>query len=219
MTEEGEPHPHHTPPAPPTPSRLRLTFGGDIMAHIENFRMADYSMIYADIEEIIKNDDLSFANLETPVHGGRPYESYPTFNVQPPYAQAAIDAGFDVFSLANNHTNDQGYEGMEETLGFFQSREAEGVYAAGIKPEGHRGFSYQLIEFGQWKVLFVALTEILNSFADYEKLDYVAPNANRRKTLAQELTQLRQDNPCAHIKTSVLNVPENYDNVIFVLKK
>ena len=103
MTEEGEPHPHHTPPAPPTPSRLRLTFGGDIMAHIENFRMADYSMIYADIEEIIKNDDLSFANLETPVHGGRPYESYPTFNVQPPYAQAAIDAGFDVFSLAFFH--------------------------------------------------------------------------------------------------------------------
>ena len=98
--------------AVPATSRLVLTFGGDIMAHTPNFSMADYSMIYADIEEIIQNDDLTFANLETPVHDGRPYENYPTFNVQPPYAQAAIDAGFDVFSLANNHSNDQGLEGM-----------------------------------------------------------------------------------------------------------
>lgn len=203
----------------PTPSRLVLTFGGDIMAHTPNFSMDDYSMIYADIEEIIKNDDLSFANLETPVHGGRPYESYPTFNVQPPYAQAAIDAGFDVFSLANNHTNDQGYEGMEETLGFFQPKEAEGVYAAGIKPEGHRGFSYQLIEFGQWKVLFVALTEILNSFADYEKLDYVAPNANRRKTLAQELTQLRQDNPCDLFVVSLHTCEDEYVHEITQVRR
>ena len=53
--------------------------------------------------------------------------------MQPPYAQAAIDAGFDVFSLANNHTNDQGLEGMERTLAFFASKEAEGVHSAGIK--------------------------------------------------------------------------------------
>ena len=89
---------------PPTDNRLVLTFGGDIMAHVENFGMADYNMIYTDIEEIIQNDDFTFANLETPVHEGRAYESYPTFNVQPEYVQAAIDAGFDVFSLANNHT-------------------------------------------------------------------------------------------------------------------
>ena len=34
----------------PVASRLVLTFGGDIMAHTPNFKMADYSMIYADIE-------------------------------------------------------------------------------------------------------------------------------------------------------------------------
>ena len=219
MTEEGEPHPHHTPPAPPTPSRLRLTFGGDIMAHIENFRMADYSMIYADIEEIIKNDDLTFANLETPVHGGRPYESYPTFNVQPPYAQAAIDAGFDVFSLANNHTNDQGYEGMEWTLEFFLSKEAAGIHAAGIKPEGHQGLTHRLIEKDGWRVLFVAFTEILNSFADYQKLDYVAPAAARRKELAQELAQLRQDNPCDLFVVSLHTCEDEYVHEITQVRR
>lgn len=200
-------------------SPLVLTFGGDIMAHTPNFSMADYSMIYADIEEIIQNDDLTFANLETPVHDGRPYENYPTFNVQPPYAQAAIDAGFDVFSLANNHTNDQGLEGMERTLAFFQSKEAEGVYAAGIKPAGHKGFTYQLIEKDDWKILFVAVTEILNSFTDYQKLDYVAPSASRRKTLFQELAQLREENPCDVFVLSLHTCEDEYVHEITQVRR
>ncbi len=204
---------------PPPPSRLVLTFGGDIMAHTPNFRMADYSMIYADIEEIIQNDDLTFANLETPVHDGRPYESYPTFNVQPSYAQAAIDAGFDVFSLANNHTNDQGYEGMEKTLAFFQSKEAEGVFAAGIKPAGHQGLTYRLIEKDDWKILFVAVTEILNSFTDYTKLDYVAPSSTRRQKLFQELAQLREENPCDVFVLSLHTCEDEYVHEITQLRR
>lgn len=201
------------------PSRLVLTFGGDIMAHTPNFSMADYSMIYADIEEIIRSDSLTFANLETPVHDGRPYESYPTFNVRPPYAQAAIDAGFDVFSLANNHTNDQGLEGMERTLAFFASKEAEGVHSAGIRPEGHRGFTHRLIEKDGWRVLFVALTEILNSFADYEKLDYVAPAKARRQELAGELAQLRQDNPCDIFVVSLHTCEDEYVHEITQVRR
>lgn len=203
----------------PPPSRLVLTFGGDIMAHTQNFRMADYSMIYKDIEDIIQNDDLTFANLETPVHGGRPYENYPTFNVQPPYAQAAIDAGFDVFSLANNHTNDQGLEGMERTLEFFVSKEAEGVHSAGIKPEGHQGLTYRLIEKNGWKVLFVAFTEILNSFTDYKKLDYVAPSSTRRQELAKELSQLRQENPCHIFVVSVHTCEDEYVHEITQVRR
>ena len=201
------------------PSRLVLTFGGDIMAHTPNFSMADYSMIYADIEEIIRNDSLTFANLETPVHDGRPYESYPTFNVQPPYAQAAIDAGFDVFSLANNHTNDQGLEGMERTLAFFASKEAEGVHSAGIKPEGHQGITHRLIERDGWRVLFVALTEILNSFADYHKIDYVAPASARRQELARELAQLRQDNPCDLFVVSLHTCEDEYVHEITQVRR
>lgn len=204
---------------PPMDNRLVLTFGGDIMAHIENFGMADYNMIYTDIEEIIQNDDFTFANLETPVHEGRAYESYPTFNVQPAYVQAAIDAGFDVFSLANNHTNDQGYEGMEKTLGFFQSKEAEGVFAAGIKPAGYQGLTYQVIEKGEWKILFVAITEILNRFTDYQKIDYVAPSASRRKTLFKELAQLRQENPCDVFVLSLHTCEDEYVHEITQVRR
>lgn len=203
----------------PQPKRLVLTFGGDIMAHTPNFSIKDYSLIYKDIEEILQNDDLSFANLETPVHSGRPYENYPTFNVQPPYVQAAIDAGFQVFSLANNHTNDQGLEGMEETLSYFQSKESEGIYAAGIKKDGQTGITWQLIEKDGWRILFAAITEILNSHNNVNRIDYIAPNSERREQLCKELEEIRQENPCDLFVLSVHTCEDEYVHAITDLRR
>lgn len=200
-------------------SRLTLTFAGDIMAHTPNFSMSDYSLIYKDIEDIIKGDDLTFANLETPVHAGRPYESYPTFNVQPPYVQAAIDAGFDVFSLANNHTNDQGAEGMRETRTYFEGKKPEGIYAAGIKAESGGGLTWQFIEKNGWKILFVAITELLNSHAHIDMIDYISPNATRRELLCRELEELRRENPCDIFVLSVHTCEDEYVHAITELRR
>ena len=115
---------------------LDITIAGDIMAHNVNYRMKDYNKIYTDILNITQNDDLTFCNLETPVDGTIPYETYPTFNVQPPYLQAAVDAGFEVFSLANNHTNDQNGHGITETYKNFDTLRNNleyKVYFSGIR--------------------------------------------------------------------------------------
>ena len=180
------------PPVPET-QELLLTFAGDIMAHSVNFQMDDYSLIYADIADILHSDDLSFANMETPVHTERPYESYPTFNVQAPYAAAAIEAGFDVFSLANNHSNDQDAQGIDSTARFFASQP---VYAAGIRSTNESGLSYQLIEKDGWTILFAAVTEILNSTHDIERLDYIPPTQESRERFRAELAALRAAHPC-----------------------
>ena len=103
----------------PKKKPLNLSFAGDIMAHNVNFRMKNYALIYEDIAPLLKENDVCFANLETPVCETREYQSYPCFNVHAEYVQAAIDAGFNVFSLANNHTNDQGKEGIEGSAAFF----------------------------------------------------------------------------------------------------
>ena len=97
------------------PQNLRLLFAGDIMAHTQNFSMADYNLIWDDIREQVEAADFSFANLEAPVFAERPFESYPTFNMQPSYPAAAFDAGFNLISLANNHTNDMGSPGIKAT--------------------------------------------------------------------------------------------------------
>ena len=90
------------------------------MAHTNVTRMKDFSLIYEDILDITQKDDLTFTNLETPIMNNLDYENYPNFNVKDEYPKAAIKAGFDVFSLANNHTNDQGLEGIKSTRNFFE---------------------------------------------------------------------------------------------------
>ncbi|NBF39715.1 MAG: CapA family protein [Spirochaetes bacterium] len=149
--------------APEDASELLLTFLGDIMAHTVNFSMADYARIYEDVRDELRSDDLTFANLETPVLASRPYETYPRFNVRPEYARAAADAGVDVLSVANNHVTDWGADGVAET------RSAMGLLAAshGLASNGTRrnaGAELEVTELhaGGRRIGFVAVTQALN---------------------------------------------------------
>jgi poly-gamma-glutamate synthesis protein (capsule biosynthesis protein) len=196
--------------------RLRLTFAGDIMAHSVNFAMTDYSLIYKDIEHILQNDDLSFANFETPVYADIPYETYPTFNVQPPYALAAIDAGFDVFSLANNHTNDQWTKGIDATLEFFKNA---GVYSAGIKPTADAPLTFEIIEINGWKILFAAITEILNSPVAVNRIDYIQPAQKTREDFTASLAELRAQNPCDIFVLSIHSGEAEYIHTVSETQK
>jgi poly-gamma-glutamate synthesis protein (capsule biosynthesis protein) len=193
---------------------LTLTFAGDIMAHDSNTRMDDYSEIYAAITDITLADDLTFANFETPVHSGRPYESYPTFNVKAAYPDAAIAAGFDVFSLANNHTNDQGLEGIQETYKYFSGK-PKGVYSAGIKGEARKpALTYQLMDVRGKKILFAAITELLNAprFTDY--IDYIPPTKSSRDQFLLMAQELRQNNPCDLFVLSIHTAEPEYVHTI-----
>lgn len=181
---------------PPAEDKIVLTFAGDIMAHTNVTRMNDFSLIYTDITSLLQSDDLSFANLETPVHSGRPYENYPSFNVQAPYVDAAITAGFDVFSLANNHTNDQGKAGIDKTLEYFSIKRTEGVYSAGIKEYPSSELTYEIIEKNGFTILFAAFTEIVNSLAHVEYFDYISTSNTAREILKKQLISMRNEHQC-----------------------
>lgn len=186
---------------------LNLTFAGDLMSHSENFTMKDFSLAYADVKTFLKNDDISFVNLETPVCDSLPYSAYPLFNSKSFYVDCAIDAGFDVFSLANNHSNDQGFAGMISTLKYFTRKRAFEIYSAGIKNEKENNISYDIIECKDWKILFASITEILNTRTANKALDYFSPN--QKDKLKDELIFLRQKHQCDLFVLSIhANEPE-----------
>ena len=95
---------------------INLLFAGDIMAHSVNYYITSYEKIWRDVKHLISEPDLAFANIEAPIDTTRSASSYPSFNMTQKYVQAAVDAGFDVFSLCNNHTNDQYKNGILETI-------------------------------------------------------------------------------------------------------
>ena len=111
---------------------ISFVFAGDIMAHSNNFRPGNFDNIWRDISPLLRSVDLAFANVEAPVANSIEWSSYPKFNMHSEYVEAAIKAGFNVFSLANNHTNDQSVQGIKETRNYFSSR--NDIWACGLKP-------------------------------------------------------------------------------------
>lgn len=206
LTEaEPEPEPEPEPEEPPVikSEPLTILFAGDIMDHKPNYLMDNFNDIYEDIKPVVSSADLSLANIEAPVDDSRPFSTYPCFNMKNSYVQAAIDAGFNVFSLANNHTNDQGLNGILATYDYFEKKEAETaeterpVYACGVKKkENDPDLTYKVIEVKGWTILFAAVTEILNA-PNYKKyIDFLNPAQETRKAFVERLVTLRKDNPC-----------------------
>lgn len=80
----------------------------------------DYNSFYENISTYISAADIACINQETMLGGSSfEYSGYPTFNTPWEVGEAAINAGFDVFTCATNHTMDVGSAGIEKELEFF----------------------------------------------------------------------------------------------------
>ena len=124
-------------------SRVELLFAGDLMQHqsqLDAARQPDgtysYSPCYRHIKEYVSKADVAIANLET-VIAGKPYGGYPSFCAPDSFLHAAIDAGFDIMLLANNHCLDRGKRGILRTLDKLDSLNIAhcGVYRDSIERE------------------------------------------------------------------------------------
>lgn len=80
----------------------------------------DYTSFYEDISKYIKSADIAVINQET-ILGGDSFEfsGYPEFNTPWEVGEAAIDAGFDIFTCATNHSLDRRSAGIEKEVEFF----------------------------------------------------------------------------------------------------
>lgn len=186
----------------PQNDEITLLFAGDIMAHNVNYNMKDYNKIWKDVKHIISDADLSFGNIEAPVDSTKPASSYPNFNMPKKYLEATIDAGFDVFSLSNNHTNDQLLTGIQETIKTTEqiaksySEKEQKVYFSGVKETPESPFTYNIIEKNGWKIIFLPVTELLNrpNYATY--INYFTPTDEGKAKIIEYIKKIKAENPC-----------------------
>ncbi len=193
---------------------LSLLFAGDIMAHTQNFSIKDYNLIWDDIRQQVEEADFSFANLESPVMESRPFESYPTFNMKSSYPAAALDAGFNLISLANNHSNDQGSEGIKATSDWAKKtaterqKTARPVFFSGIAENGE--FSASEFYWNESKILFIAVTELLNTWKNYSEINYVPPTKKGRAAFVKKIAALKEAHKPDLFLVSVHTSEEEY---------
>jgi len=111
-------------PFNPTPM-ITVAAVGDVMMGTDypssQLPKKEGRFLFNESKEILRKADIAFGNLEGPLYdGGSPAkkiekENIYLFRTPTKFAKNLIDAGFNVISLANNHAEDFGQEGLTST--------------------------------------------------------------------------------------------------------
>lgn len=141
--------------------KLSLVMVGDALLHSSLYNDAyqngtyNFSPQLELIKPIVQNYDLAFYNQES-ILGGTSLglSSYPTFNSPQEFGDAMVDAGFNLVSLANNHTMDKGVKAIESSCNYWKTKDVltAGSYCSGedadnIQVKEKNGIKYALLAY------------------------------------------------------------------------
>lgn len=109
--------------------KLSMVMGGDALIHSNVFKDAqksdgtfDFYKQQKYVIDYIKQFDLRYYNQETIIGGDdRGYSGYPRFNTPSAFADTMRDIGFNMVSLANNHSMDQGVQGVLNSVNYWKN--------------------------------------------------------------------------------------------------
>lgn len=113
----------------PAEYRLDMIMVGDALIHDKIYNDAktgntyDFKKMISLIKPITSKYDVAYYNQETILGGkGIGLSAYPTFNSPYEVGDAMIDAGFNLVSLATNHTMDRGTKAIQNSRKYWDSK-------------------------------------------------------------------------------------------------
>lgn len=142
---------------------------GDALIHYgvyNDAKQADGSYDFKPMLEYIKpissKYDLVYYNQETILGGASlGYSSYPRFNSPQEVGDAFLDAGFNMVSLATNHTMDKGEQGVINSVNYWKTKKDKVVYSGQWTSQEEReqetaqvyeknGIKYAFLSYTTW---------------------------------------------------------------------
>jgi len=148
----------------PRPEGLVLGFAGDVIAHDAVREAATrvdggYATMLAGARAALRDVDLAFVNLETPVAERVLRRGPMIFNAADDLLAALRRTGFEVLWLANNHAFDQGRDGLAGTL---EATARQGFVTVGAAPTLADACRPVMIERGGLTIALLARTLVMN---------------------------------------------------------
>jgi poly-gamma-glutamate capsule biosynthesis protein CapA/YwtB (metallophosphatase superfamily) len=173
-------YPYEFPFQPPVSIEYRasLMMVGDALLHKNYFSHGeqpdgsyDFRPSLRYIAPIVKNYDLAFYNQET-IFGGKElgYSGYPSFNSPADFGEQMIEMGFNLVSLANNHTMDKGIRGALNSYDFWKKQP---VITAGSWGSQEERDKFRIYEVNGITYAFLAYTYGTNGIKVAEDRKYV----------------------------------------------
>ncbi len=104
----------------------------------------DFKPYLTEVKDIVQKYDIAYYNQETPLSSDGNYTFFPTFNIPSAYGDAMVDAGFNLVSLASNHSFDKKETGVLNSLAYWRTK--KGVTFNGIADSEANRQNYQIAE-------------------------------------------------------------------------
>lgn len=148
----------------------------------------DFTPIFRNVKPYIRQHDLAFINQETILGGSTlGLSSYPRFNSPQEMGEALIDCGFNLISLANNHTLDRGEEAVNNSVKFWQSKdvvysgsEISNVSHVKYFTKNNINFAFVAYTYGTNGIPIPSNKEYLVNLFTYEKAEKELKEARRK---------------------------------------
>lgn len=160
--------------------RIHVSAAGDNLIHYSVYKNAEayavngenynFAPLYENVRSIIEGADVAILNQETVISQSNAVTGacggVLTFNSPPEVADAVIDLGFDVFTMANNHVLDMGASGLEESINFWNEKaKTNDITVLGAYLNQADADTIRVRDVNGVKVAFLAYAEHLNGFS------------------------------------------------------
>lgn len=166
-------------PIEPVVSNVKLISVGDIMFHMPQVKASylgngnyDFTDSFSYVKKHISDADIAIANFETVTAGNdKKFSGFPQFNSPKETLLGLKESGFDIISTANNHSLDQGKNGIINTIKYAKEF---GLKNIGTYEEPQK--EYLIEEKNGIKLGFLSYTYGVNGLEFYlsdEELSYM----------------------------------------------
>ena len=154
----------------PKTYKTSLVMVGDCLLHQTVYNDAyvsnnkyDFKPMLKYIKPIVSKFDIAYYNQET-IIGGKALglSTYPMFNSPEEIGEDMLDAGFNLVSLANNHSYDKGIKGITNSVNYW--KEKKDVITAGMYISKEDRDTIAIGQSNNITYAFLSYTTVLNGF-------------------------------------------------------
>lgn len=175
--------------------KAKLIAGGDALLHTGVYNAAydsktktyDFSHMLSLLKDKLSQYDIRYYNQEVISDDDKPYSGYPTFNSPSAWAQNMIkDYGFNLVSLATNHSMDGGITSAKKHAAWWEKQ--ENIIATGMASTEEKSKEHKIMEANGIKYAMLSYTYGTNGIPVTEK--YVVNLFDKEKAL-EDIKELR----------------------------
>lgn len=183
----------------PPSNELSVVMTGDCLIHKTIYNDAlnedgtySFDKMFTLVAPLIKGHDLAYYNQESNI-GGKALglSAYPRFNSPEEIGDAMVNLGFNLVSLANNHTMDKGEQGVINSVNYWKTK--PGVFYTGEALSWQdRENNIKILEKNGIKYAFFSYTTVTNGLLPPSGKEYLT-NIYSKEKVQNDINKVKEN--------------------------